>query len=143
MRRAKRQTSRRTRTARLTELYNQLQDVMPVLAEIIQPACAKPELHCGADRSEEVREAIPLYTPSPGLESDTGPRYHFEKQGREDWAVLDGRDNDALVVIAKYKKGAAALVERLEDYERRIAELSHTSPHPLCACDSPSPPERT
>lgn len=140
MPRAKRQTSRRIRKARLAELYNQLQAVMPVLEEIVQPACAQPESNCGEDRPGEIREALQLYTPSPDLEGGTGPRYRFENRGREAWAVLDGRDNDALVIIAKYKKGAAALVERLEDYERRIAGLSHIPPRPAPAGGNPALP---
>jgi len=112
MPRAKNQTPKRN----LAELYNQLLAVMPLLEEIVQP--------------EEVREAGQPYAPTAGASPEAGLRYHFEKRGREAWAVLDSRDGETLVVLAKYKKGAAALVERLEAYERRIAELSPAQPPP-------------
>jgi hypothetical protein len=128
MPRSKKQT---LRPANLTELYNQLQAVMPVLAEIVQPACAKPARRLSEDRSEEVREATQPYTPSLILADFTGFRYYFEKRGKESWAVLDRFDGDALLALTKYKKGAETLIERLEAYEQRIAELSRTSPHPL------------
>jgi hypothetical protein len=126
MPRSKKQT---LRPESLAELYNQLQAVMPVLEKIVQP--------------EEVREATQPYPPSPILADCTGPRYYFEKRGKESWAVLDRFDGDALLALTKYKKGAETLIKRLQAYEQRIAELSHTSPHPRYACDSPSPPERT
>ena len=126
MLRPRKQTLRRER---LAELYNQLRAVMPVLEDLVQPA--------------EIREAAQSYTSPPALANGTGPRYRFEKRGKEAWAVLDRHDGDALLAITKYKKGAQALIERLEDYEQRIADLSHTSPHPLRAGDSPSPPART
>jgi len=113
---------------------------MPLLEEIVQPAGAKPEPHLSEGRPEEVREATQPYTPSPILADLTGPRYRFENRGREAWAVLDGHDGDALLALTKYKKGATALVERLEDYERRIAELSHTPPRPASVGDSPALP---
>jgi hypothetical protein len=58
------------------------------------------------------------------------PRYRFEKRGKESWAVLDSRQGDALLAL-KYKKGAEALIERLEAYERYIAPLAaiHAMPH--------------
>ena len=126
MPRPKRQTLRREH---LAELYNQLQAVTAVLEDLVRPG--------------EVREAAQPYTSSTPFTNGTGPRYRFEKRGKEAWAVLDSHDGDALLAITKYKKGAQALIERLEDYEQRIADLSHTSPHPLRAGDSPSPPART
>jgi hypothetical protein len=113
----------------MAESYNQLQAVMPVLEDLVQP--------------EEIREAAPSYTPSSALTNGAKPRYRFEKRSKEAWAVLDRHDGDALLAITKYKKGAQALIERLEAYEQRIADLSHTPPHPLRAGDNPSPPART
>ena len=37
--------------------------------------------------------------------------------------MLDRHEGDALVALTKYKKGAEAVTERLEAYERRLAEL--------------------
>ena len=44
--------------------------------------------------------------------------------------------------LTKYKKGAEAVIERLEAYERRIAELSHSvEVKPSCLpCTSHAPP---
>jgi hypothetical protein len=112
-----RQTLRRTRTARLTELYNRLQALLPLLEQIVRPA-------------EEIREATQPYTPASHLPPESAPRYRFEKCGRESWAVLDSQAGDALVVLGRYKKGAASLVELLEDYERRLAALSPPLPRP-------------
>jgi hypothetical protein len=41
--------------------------------------------------------------------------------------VLDRYEGDALVTLTKYKKGAQAVMERLEAYERRIADLSQSA----------------
>jgi hypothetical protein len=95
----------------LTALYNQLQGVMPLLRDIVQ--------------SGTVEEGTALYASGPAPSDDAGPRYRFEKRGKESWAVLDGYAGDSLVVLTNYKKGAQAVMERLEAYERRIAELSH------------------
>jgi hypothetical protein len=95
---------------RLTELYNQLQSVMPLLRDIVQPG--------------QVEEGAARYAPGSSPSSDAGPRYRFEKRGKESWAVLDCSADDSLVVLTKYKKGAQAVMERLEAYEQRIAELS-------------------
>jgi hypothetical protein len=70
----------------------------------------------------------------------TGPRYRFERRGKEAWAVLDSHDGDALLAITKYKKGAQALIERLEAYEQRIAQLIHPSPDELRTGHTPAPP---
>jgi hypothetical protein len=107
---AKHQTSRRTKTPRLTELYNQIEALMPVLQEIVQP--------------DAIAEAAQPYASAPTLIPDASPRYRFEKRGRESWAVLDSREGDALLALVKYKKGAQALIERLEAYERCIAQLT-------------------
>jgi hypothetical protein len=94
---------------RLTALYNQLQGVMPLLRDIVQPG--------------KVEEGGALYAPGSSPSSDTDPRYYFEKRGKESWAVLDRYEGDALVALTKYKKGAQAVMKRLEAYERRIADL--------------------
>jgi hypothetical protein len=88
----------------LTALYNQLQGVMPLLRDIVQPG--------------KVEEGAARYASGPVPSTDAGPRYRFEKRGKESWAVLDGYAGDALVVLTKYKKGAQAVIERLEAYER-------------------------
>jgi hypothetical protein len=119
---AKHQTPHRTRTTRLRELYKQLQAVMPLLQEIVQPASVKPEPRLGERRPADVREAAPTYTPAATLSPEAGPRYRFEKQGREAWAVLDTRKGDALLALTKYKRGTETLIERLEAYERCIAQ---------------------
>lgn len=69
-------TKRRITKHHLTALHNQLQAVMPVLEEIVQP------------------ETISEDTPSYPLASANGHRYRFEKRGRETWAVLDDQDGD-------------------------------------------------
>jgi hypothetical protein len=92
---------------RLTALYNPLQDVMPLLRDIVQ--------------LRNVEEGTALYAASPSPSADAGARYRFEKRGKESWAVLDSRKGDALLALTKYKKGAEALIERLEAYERYIA----------------------
>ena len=113
---------------RLTDLYNQLEGVMPLLREIVQPGI--------------VEEGAALYAPGSLPSADAGSRYHFEKRGKESWAVLDRHEGDALVALTKYKKGAEAVIERLEAYERRIAELSHSvEVKPSCLpCTSHAPP---
>jgi hypothetical protein len=44
--------------------------------------------------------------------------------------VLDSRQGDALLALTKYKKGAESLIERLEAYERYIAQMAavHAAP---------------
>jgi len=74
------------------------------------------------------------------LTNGTGPRYRFERRGKEAWAVLDSHDGDALLAITKYKKGAQALIERLEAYEQRIAELTEPSRDELRSGHTPAPP---
>ena len=123
MPRPKRQTLRRER---LTELYNQLQAVTAVLEDLVQPG--------------EVREAAQTYTSSTPLTNGAGARYRFEKRGKEAWAVLDSHDGDALLAITKYKKGAEALIERLESYEQRIAELTQSSRDELRGGHTPASP---
>jgi hypothetical protein len=59
--------------------------------------------------------------------------------------VLDSRQGDALLALVKYKKGAAALTERLEAYEYAIAHLAaaQASPHQLRLGENfslPTPP---
>jgi hypothetical protein len=88
---AKHQTPRRTKTARLSELYNQLDALMPLLQEIVQP--------------DAIAEAAQPYAFPTTLPDHTSPRYRFEKRGRESWAVLDSREGDALLALVKYKKG--------------------------------------
>jgi hypothetical protein len=111
---------------RLTALYHQLQGVMPLLRDIVQPG--------------NVEEGTALYASSPSPSADAGSRYRFEKRGKESWAVLDSRQGDALLALTKYKKGAEALVERLEAYERFIAQLPviHATPHHTRASDRPA-----
>jgi hypothetical protein len=103
----------------MTALYNQLQGVIPLLQEIVQAA--------------KVEEGTTLYSFGSCLSSDAGPRYRFEKRGKESWAALDSRQGDALLALTKYKKGAESLIERLEAYERYIAHLAatHATPHQL------------
>jgi hypothetical protein len=62
--------------------------------------------------------------------------------GKEFWAVLDSRQGDALLALVKYKKGAAALIERLEAYERAISHLAaiHAMPHQSGTGKSPAVP---
>ena len=113
---------------RLTALYHQLQGVLPLLRDMMQPGT--------------VEEGTALYTPGSVPSSDAGPRYRFEKRGKESWAVLDSRQGDALLALAKYKKGAEALIERLETYERVIAHLAaiHAMPHQGRVGDRPEFP---
>ena len=105
----KRSTSPDDASERLTTLYNQLQGVMPMLRDIVQPG--------------KVEEGTALYASGPSPSADASPRYRFEKRGKESWAVLDSRKGDVLLALTKYKKGAEALIERLEAYERCIAYL--------------------
>jgi hypothetical protein len=95
---------------RLPDLYHQLQGVMPLLRDLVQPG--------------KVEEGSALYVSGPSPSADAGPRYRFEKQGKESWAVLDGRKGDALLALTKYKKGTESLIERLEAYERYIAHMT-------------------
>jgi hypothetical protein len=113
---------------RLTALYNQLQGVMPLLRDIVQPG--------------KVEEGTPLYASGPLASPDTGSRYRFEKRGKESWAVLDSRQGDALLALTKYKKGAESLIERLEAYERYIAQMAvvNTTPQQAPADGRPSLP---
>jgi hypothetical protein len=60
---------------RLTDLYNPVQGVMPLLRELVQPGM--------------VEEGTALYVAGSSLSSDAGPHYRFEKRGKESWAVLD------------------------------------------------------
>jgi hypothetical protein len=106
----KRTTSPDDAPQRLTALYNQLQGVMPLLQDLLQPG--------------KVEEGTALYASGPSPSADAGSRYRFEKRGKESWAVLDSRKGDALLVLTKYKKGAEALIERLEAYERYIAHMA-------------------
>jgi hypothetical protein len=94
----------------LSVLYHQLQGVLPLLRDIVQAGV--------------VEEGAVGYAPSSSSSSDADPRYRFEKQGKESWAVLDSRQGDALLALVKYKKGAEALIERLEAYERYIAHMA-------------------
>jgi hypothetical protein len=109
---------------RLTALYNQLQGVLPLLRDIVQ--------------SGTVEEGAIRYAPGSVPSSDARPRYRFEKRGKESWAVLDSRQDDALLALTKYKKGAEALVERLEAYERFIVQLPHATLHQARASDRPA-----
>jgi hypothetical protein len=112
---------------RLTALYHQLQGVLPLLQDIIQ--------------SETVEEGAGDYALGAVPSSNTGPRYRFEKRGKESWAVLDSRQGDALLALTKYKKGAAALIERLEAYERAMALLAaQATPHQLQPGERPALP---
>ena len=95
---------------RLSDLYNQLQGVMPLLRDIVQPG--------------KVEEGTARYASGPSPSADAGSRYRCEKRGKESWAVLDSRQGDALLALVKYKKGAASLIERLEAYERYIAHMA-------------------
>jgi hypothetical protein len=59
--------------------------------------------------------------------------------------VLDSHQEDALLALVKYKKGAAALIERLEAYERAIAHFAaiHATTHQARGGDRlafPAPP---
>jgi hypothetical protein len=115
----------------LAALYNQLQGVLPLLQDIIQAGT--------------VEEGAGGYALGSVPSSNTGPRYRFEKRGKESWAVLDSRQGDALLALTKYKKGAAALIERLEAYECAIAHLAaaQATPHQLRPGESsavPAPP---
>jgi hypothetical protein len=78
-----------------------------------------------------VEEGAGGYALSSLPSSNTDPRYRFEKRGKESWAVLDSHQGEALLALVKYKKGAEALIERLEAYERYIASLAavHAKPH--------------
>ena len=104
---------------------------MPLLQDIIQAGT--------------VEEGAVGYAPSAFPSSEASPRYRFEKRGKESWAVLDSRQGDALLALVKYKKGAAALTERLEAYEYAIAHLAaaQASPHQLRLGENsslPTPP---
>jgi hypothetical protein len=113
---------------RVASGYNQLQGVMPLLRDIVQLG--------------KVEEGSALYAPSSLPFSDTGPRYRFEKWGKESWAVLDSRKGDVLLALVKYKKGAESLIERLEAYERCIAHMAvvNASPQPARAAGRPAIP---
>jgi hypothetical protein len=108
---------------RLTALYSQLHGVL-LLQDIVQ--------------SGTVEEGAIRYTPGAVPSSDAHPRYRFEKRGKESWAVLDSCQGDALLALTKYKKGAEALVEWLEAYERFIAQLPHATLHQARASDRPA-----
>ena len=62
---------------RLTARYTQLQGVLPLLQAIVQAG--------------RVEEGAAGYVPGSVPSSDAGPRYQFEKPGKESWAVLDSR----------------------------------------------------
>ena len=54
--------------------------------------------------------------------------------------VLDSRKGDALLALTKDKKGAEALIERLEAYERYIAHIAvvNATPHQARADGRPA-----
>jgi hypothetical protein len=59
--------------------------------------------------------------------------------------VMDSHKGDALLALTKYKKGAEALIERLEAYERCIVHFTaiHATTHQARAGDRsalPAPP---
>ena len=100
---------------------------MPLLRDIIQPGA--------------VEEGAGGYALGAVPSSNTGPRYRFEKRGKESWAVLDSRQEDALLALTKYKKGAAALSERLEAYEHAMVHLAaQAMPHQLQPGERPALP---
>jgi hypothetical protein len=101
---------------------------MPLLRDLVQPGT--------------VEEGAARYAPGSALSSDTSPRYRFEKRGKESWAVVDSRKGNALLALTKYKKGAESLIERLEAYERYIAQLAatHATPHQVRPGDRPALP---
>jgi hypothetical protein len=101
---------------------------MPLLRDILQPG--------------KVEDGAALYASGPSPSAEGGSRYRFEKRGKESWAVLDSHKGDALLALTKYKKGAEALIERLEAYERYIAQLAtiHATPHQAHAGDRPALP---
>jgi hypothetical protein len=68
---------------------------MPLLQELVQP--------------EEIHEAAQPYTPASNPSPEAGPRYRFEKRGRQSWAVPDSREGDALPALTKYKKARRPL----------------------------------
>jgi hypothetical protein len=74
-----------------------------------------------------VEEGAVRYAPGASPSTDTDPRYHVEKRRKDSWAVLDRQEGDVLVALTKYKKGAEAVIARLEAYELRIAELSQSA----------------
>jgi hypothetical protein len=102
--------------------------VLPLLQDLMQ--------------SGTVEEGTALYAPGSSPSSEAGPRYRFEKRGKESWAVLDSRKGDALLALTKYKKGAESLIERLEAYERYIAHMAvvNTSPQQARAAGRPAVP---
>jgi hypothetical protein len=102
--------------------------MMPLLRDILQPG--------------KVEEGTALYASAPSPSADADPRYRFEKRGKESWAVLDRRRGDVLLALTKYKKGAEALIERLEAYERYIAHLAavHATLNQAHAGDRPAFP---
>ena len=91
---------------RLTDLYNQLQGVMSLLRDIVQPG--------------KVEEGTALYASGSSPPADAGSRYRFEKRGKESWAVLDSRKGDALLALTKYKKGAESLMDQRAHLRRSI-----------------------
>ena len=72
---------------RLTALYHQLQGVMPLLRDIVQP--------------EKVEEGTALYASGPSPSADAGARYRCEKRGKESWAMWDSRKGDVLLALTK------------------------------------------
>jgi hypothetical protein len=127
----KRSTSPGAAPERLTALYHQLQGVIPLLQDLVQPG--------------DIKEGAARSTSGSSLSPEAGPRYRFEKRGKASWTVLDRRQGDALLALTKYKKGTETLIERLEAYERYIAHLAavHATPHQAPTSDRsafPAPP---
>jgi hypothetical protein len=48
------------------------------------------------------------------------PRYRIARYGDRSWAAYEG---DELIAVTAYKKGALAIVGRLQSLERQLAEL--------------------
>jgi len=100
----------------LTALYHQLQDIMPLLRDIVQPGTGE--------------EGALLSAPGSSPSADADRRSRCAKRGKVSWAVRDSRKGDALLALTKEKKGAETLIQRLAASERSIAQLAavHTTP---------------
>jgi hypothetical protein len=70
-------------------------------------------------------------------DTDTS-RYRIARYGDRSWAAYEG---DELIAVTAYKKGALAIVGRLQSLERQLAEL-HQRLADQAASAQQAPPER-
>ncbi len=93
------------------ELYDLLEKAMPLLRDVLSVR--------EVGGNAEVREVALHYTASSGEHEN---HLHIERYRRtRNWALYDGEE---LVAVTVYKRGAEAVLKRLQAQERRIIELA-------------------